>query len=84
MLNILKQILALLQLYFEERRREQLALRLAQQQDVWLDAGTVKQILRVGDRMLYNYVQQGKLICTKRGLANYYLEASVMALKKGN
>lgn len=78
MLAILKRILALLEIYFEERRAEQLQLKLAANKENWLDCQTVKLMLRKGDRTLFNYVQNGKLICKKVGGANFYLESSVM------
>jgi hypothetical protein len=77
MIAILKRILALLEIYFEERRAEQLQASLLANKDSWLDCQTVKLMLRKGDRTLFNYVQRGKLICKKIGGANFYLESSV-------
>ena len=80
MIAILKQILYLLEAFIEERRREQLELKLAAQKEIWLDSTTTMFMLRVGDRQLYNYVRSGKLISRKRGAANTYLESSVLSL----
>ncbi|MBB5438561.1 hypothetical protein HDC92_002237 [Pedobacter sp. AK017] len=82
MLAILKRILALLEIYFEERRAEQQQLKMAALEDNWLDCQTVKLMLRKGDRTLFNYVQNGKLICKKIGGANFYLQSSVMKFLK--
>lgn len=84
MLAILKRILALLEIYFEERRAEQRQLTLAASKENWLDCQTVKLMLRKGDRTLFNYVQNGKLICKKVGGANFYLESSVMKFLDGS
>jgi hypothetical protein len=78
MIAILKRILALLEIYFEEHRATQLQASLMAKKDNWLDCQTVKLMLRKGDRTLFNYVQNGKLISKKIGGANFYLESSVM------
>lgn len=80
---ILLRIEKLLIQYFEDQRAHLLELKEASRREVWLDTATTKFTLQVGDRMLYNYVSQGKLISEKRGIANVYLESSVLELKKG-
>jgi hypothetical protein len=80
MKTILQQIFELLQQFIDEKRQERADDLKAARKEVWLDGGSTKLILRVSDRTLYNYVRQGKLVHAKRGLANYYLESSVMAM----
>lgn len=83
MIAILKRILALLEIYIEERKAEKMQTILAASKENWLDCQTVKLMLRKGDRTLFNYVQNGKLTCRKIGGANFYLESSVMKFLNG-
>lgn len=63
-------------------KAQQEEMRKAALRDPMLDSATVMFMLQVGERTLYNYVAQGKLICEKRGQANFYLESSVLALMR--
>jgi hypothetical protein len=80
---ILLRIELLLRLYFEQHSNHLLEMKLAAEKEHWLDSATVKQMLRISDRTLYEYVRKGKLVCEKRGAVNFYLEASVLKLMKG-
>ena len=80
---ILLRIELLLRLYFEQHSIYLLEMKLAAEKDHWLDSATVKQMLRISDRTLYDYVRKGKLVCEKRGAVNFYLEASVLKVMKG-
>ncbi|WP_285054544.1 helix-turn-helix domain-containing protein [Pedobacter ginsengisoli] len=50
----------------------------------WLSTSEVKFLLDRKERMLYEYVKQGKLIARKRGGVNVYLEESVNRFLNGN
>ena len=50
----------------------------------WLSTSEVKFLLDRKERMLYEYVRQGKLIARKRGGVNVYLEESVKRFLNGN
>jgi hypothetical protein len=50
----------------------------------WLSTSEVKFLLDRKERMLYEYVRQGKLIARKRGGVNVYLEESVNRFLNGN
>jgi len=76
LLLIVALLTELLQLWKEKREEE----RLAALRDPLLDSATTMFMLKVGERTLYNYVSQGKLVCEKRGQANFYRESSVLAL----
>ena len=76
----LLKIIALLQEFLEAWKAQREVERVAALKDPLLDSATVMFMLRVGDRTLFNYVKQGKLICEKRGNSNFYLESSVLAL----
>ncbi|TCC97198.1 hypothetical protein FBD94_16795 [Pedobacter hiemivivus] len=78
MIAILKRILLLLETYAEERRAERLQMQIAADKERWLDCQTVKLMLRKGDRTLFNYVKNGKLVSKKIGGTNFYLQSSVM------
>lgn len=78
----LLKIIALLQEFLEVWKSHQEEIRKAASKDPLLDSATTMFMLRVGERTLFNYVSQGKLICEKRGNANFYLESSVLALMK--
>ena len=80
---ILLRIERLLLRYFKEHHQHLLKMKLAAEREYWLDSATVKQMLRISDRTLYEYVRKGKLVCQKRGAVNFYLEASVLKLMKG-
>lgn len=49
----------------------------------WLTTSEVKFLLDRKERMLYEYVRQGKLIARKRGGVNVYLEESVKRFLNG-
>ncbi|MDR6783343.1 hypothetical protein ABIE26_000169 [Pedobacter africanus] len=80
---ILLRIERLLFLYFEEQRAYLAEMKKAAEKDHWLDSATVKQMLRISDRTLYEYTRKSKLVCRKRGSVNFYLEASVLKLMRG-
>jgi len=82
-IDILLRILDLLELFYQEYQQVRSERILAAQQEVWLDAYTTRMMLRVTERTLYNYVQQGKLVARKRGATNFYLQSSVLALMNG-
>ena len=82
MIRNLLRIIALLEemlRLWEEQREE---AKRAAARDPLLETTTTKFMLQVSERTLFNYVSQGKLICEKRGLANFYLESSVLELMK--
>ena len=56
------------------------AIRRAAEKEVWYDPETTRNMLKVGDRMLNNYVRSGKLVSKKIGKANLYLESSILSL----
>lgn len=76
----LLRIITLLQEFLEAWKEHREEERRAALRDPLLDSATVMFMLKVGERTLYNYVSQGKLVCEKRGQANFYLESSVLAL----
>ncbi|WP_316813243.1 helix-turn-helix domain-containing protein [Pedobacter heparinus] len=80
---ILIRIERLLRQHFKEQREHLEEMKKAAEKDHWLDSATVKQMLRISDRTLYEYTRKGKLVCEKRGSVNFYLEASVLKLVKG-
>lgn len=77
---ILLRIEMLLNTQFQEIIRQYEEQKKTESTERWLDSATVKLMLRVGDRTLYNHVHNKKLISEKRGLANFYLESSVLDL----
>lgn len=80
---ILLRIERLLCLHVKEQRQHLEEMKKAAEKDHWLDSATVKQMLRISDRTLYEYARKGKLVCEKRGSVNFYLEASVLKLVRG-
>lgn len=80
---ILLRIERLLRQHFAEQRAHLEEMKRAAEKDHWLDSATVKHMLRISDRTLYEYTRKGKLVCRKRGSINFYLEASVLKLMEG-
>ncbi|MBB5437264.1 hypothetical protein HDC92_000932 [Pedobacter sp. AK017] len=80
---ILLRIERLLRQHFKEQQQHLEEMKKAAEKEHWLDSATVKQMLRISDRTLYEYARKGKLVCKKRGSVNFYLEASVLKLMKG-
>jgi hypothetical protein len=62
MIAILKRILLLLETYLAQQQAERLQLQMAADKERWLDCQTVKLMLRKSDRILFNSVQNGKLV----------------------
>jgi len=84
-MNSLNKIERLLREFLNEWKLQREEAKKAATRDQLLDASTTMFMLQVGERTLYNYVHQGKLICEKRGKANFYLESSVLdLLNRGN
>ena len=81
-MDSMRNIEALLREFLEAWKQYREEVRVDASRDPLLDSATTQFMLRVGERTLYNYVSQGKLVCEKRGLANFYLESSVLAQMK--
>jgi len=79
-MNSLNRIESLLQKLLDEWKLQREEAKKAAARDPLLDTQTTMFMLRVGERTLYNYVSRGKLVCEKRGMANFYRESSVLAL----
>jgi|GEM_PF-6820118 len=82
MKSILLRIESVLIAFVEHSMQHHRKMQKATKKKRWLDAATAKFMLGIGDRMLYNYVKRGDLICEKRGNANVYLESSILKLLK--
>ena len=80
MYRSLLTIIALLREFLEVWKAHHEEIRKAAEKEVWYDPETTRNMLRVGDRMLNNYVRSGKLISKKIGKANLYLESSILRL----
>jgi hypothetical protein len=79
LIEIMLRIETMIREIFEEWRPAQVPLK-----EKWLSTSEVKFLLDRKERMLYEYVRQGKLISRKRGGVNVYLEESVKRFLNGN
>ena len=79
MIRCLLIIIALLREFIQIWKAHHEEMRKLAEREIWHDTATATRMLRVGERMLNNYVRSGKLESKKIGKANLYLESSLLA-----
>lgn len=80
MIRCLLIIIALLREFIQIWKAHHEEMRKLAGREIWHDTATTTRMLRVGERMLNNYVRSGKLESKKIGKANLYLESSILAI----